>query len=36
LWCQNGVIMSPENQGVFWLLKEVTLCLLCHLSTVSI
>ena len=24
LWCQNGVKMSPENQGVFQLLKDVT------------
>ncbi len=24
LWCQNGDTMSPGNQGVFQLLKEVT------------
>jgi hypothetical protein len=31
-----GDIMSPENQGVFQLLKEVTLRQLCHSSTASI
>ncbi len=28
--------MSPGNQGVFQLLKEVTLLLLCHSSTASV
>jgi len=28
--------MSPENCGVFQLLKEVTLCLLCKSSTASV
>jgi hypothetical protein len=28
--------MSPENQGVFQLLKEVTLRMLCHSSTASV
>jgi hypothetical protein len=28
--------MSPGNQGVFKLMKEVTLCLLYHLSTASV
>ena len=28
--------VSPQNQGVFPLLEDVTLCLLCHSSTASI
>jgi hypothetical protein len=28
--------MSPENQGVFWLLKEVALRMLCYSFTASV
>ncbi len=33
LWSHFRDIMSPENQGVFQLPKELTMLLLCHSST---
>jgi len=36
MWCHFGYIVSLENQGVFQLLKEVTLRLSCHSSSASI